>query len=36
MLESKDFYGNMTEDESSYTRLGIYLKEVACRILSDV
>jgi len=36
LLEGKDFYWNMTEDEPSYTRLRKYLKNVACRILLDV
>lgn len=36
LFEGKDFYGNMNEDESSYTRLRKYLKEVACRILYNV
>lgn len=36
MHEGKDFYGNMTTDESSYTRLRKYLKEVVCRVLADM
>lgn len=34
LLEGKDFYGNMTDDETSYTQLRKYLKEVAYNIFS--
>jgi len=34
LLEGKDFYGNMTEDEASCTRLRKYLKEVIYNIFS--
>jgi AcrR family transcriptional regulator len=34
LLEGKDFYGNMTEDEASYSRLRKYIKEVAYKIFS--
>jgi AcrR family transcriptional regulator len=35
LLEGKDIYWNMTEDDSVYVPLRKYLKEVAYRILAD-
>ncbi|MCF8069424.1 MAG: TetR family transcriptional regulator [Desulfobacterales bacterium] len=35
LFEGKDFYANITDDDTSYAQLRKYLKNVAYRILSD-